>query len=105
MEDKSTKEKVFFAIKFFLIVFGLVTSLVVAQPFPDSQLPNPLNFSQPYQFFHLAFYFFLASGIGLMISTIYSTSSLKYGLCQAAMGLSGTVSIKLSQYVCARKNP
>lgn len=142
MKDRTTKEISFFAIRFFLIVFGFVTSLVVAQPVSDNQLPNPLiflglvpvmlifvlgiqfinpksgstwqppswwvnpfNFSQPYQFFHLAFYFFLASGVGLIISSTYSASSLKYGLCQLAMGLGGITGIKIAKYIYARKNP
>ena len=142
MEDKSIREKFFFAIRFFLVVFSFVTSLVVVQPVSDNQLPNPLiflglvpvmlilvlsiqfinpdsgsiwqspswwtnpfNFSQPYQFFHLAFWAFFASGIGLSIASTYSNSSLKYGLCQIAIGFGGAVGMMISQYIYRRKNP
>lgn len=142
MNDRTTKEKLFFVIRIFLIAFGFVTNLVTVQSVPDAHVPNPLiffvvipimvllvlgvqfinpssgstwyapswwvnpfSFSQPYQFCHLAFYFFLAGGVGTSISSIYSSSSLKFGLCLVAIGLSGVASIKLSQYVFTRKNP
>ena len=142
MNDRTTKDKLYFAIRLFLIAFGFVTNLVAVQTVPDAHVPNPLifivlipvmvllvlgiqfinpssgltwyapswwanpfRFSQPYQFFHLVFYFFLAGGAGTSISSIYSSSSLKFGLCLVAIGLSGVASIKLSQYVFARKNP
>lgn len=134
MKDRTTKEKLFFSVRFFLVVFCFVSSLVVAQPVPENNLPNPLiffgivpimmlivigiqyinpssakpwqspswwvnpfNFSQPYQFFHMAFYAFIACGVGVLFSTLYASSSVKYGLCLLSIGASGLISIKLSQ--------
>lgn len=92
-------------------IFTIVIGVQFFNPISDStwQPPswwlNPFNISQPYQFSHLAFCFFLASGVGLAISSTYSSNSLKYGLCQVAFGLGGIVGINISQYIYARKNP
>ena len=61
---------------------------------------NPFSFSQPCQFFHLAAWFFMASGVGALIGRVLAHRALDVGVpLLFAMGLGGRVGLVLVEFV------